>query len=254
MAPSRTITTTTTTASPRAGPSTSRPIPPSPSDPADFKDDEQEDNVDEIMRRAREKVWRVKEKRAAEAAKRKAEEEAARKAAEEARWQKEAAVRELVKRRQRLAEAATARSWRGTSPREVSESPHRPIVEVRRIKGKGKERVREEAAGGDPDNGGEGQVKANTYHRHFNKKLDWLMIDAPRRRKSPPKMPEAGPSQLPKKWRRVVDSEEKEEEKIVEGEKDGEGEEEVEEEEGEEDKPAPKKAQSEKEKEREDVE
>ncbi|KAJ3846286.1 hypothetical protein EV368DRAFT_89281 [Lentinula lateritia] len=97
----------------------------------------------------------------------------------------------------------------------------------------------------------EGQVKANTYHRHFNKKLDWLMIDAARRRKSPPKMP-AGPSQLPKKWRRVMDSEEEEEEKIVEGEKDGEGEEEVEVEEEEGNEPAPKKAWSEKGKEREE--
>ncbi|KAJ3804349.1 hypothetical protein F5876DRAFT_83339 [Lentinula aff. lateritia] len=100
----------------------------------------------------------------------------------------------------------------------------------------------------------EGQVKANTYHRHFNKKLDWLMIDVARQRKSPPEMPEAGPSQLPKKRRRVVDSEEEEEEKIVEGEKDGEGEEEVEEEEREENEPAPKKARLEKGKEREDVE
>ncbi|KAJ3884910.1 hypothetical protein GG344DRAFT_70981 [Lentinula edodes] len=36
-------------------------------------------------------------------------------------------------------------------------------------------------------------IKANTYHRHFNRKLDWLITDAARRRKSPPEMPEAGP-------------------------------------------------------------
>ncbi|KAJ3849745.1 hypothetical protein EV368DRAFT_85224 [Lentinula lateritia] len=133
MAPSRTITTTTTTTSPCAGPLTSRLVPPSLSDPADFEEDEQEDNVDEIMRRAREKVRRMKEKKAAEAAKRKAEEEMARKAAEEACQQ---------------------RSRRGTSPREGLESPHRPVVEIRRSKGKGKEKAQEEAAGGNPDDGG----------------------------------------------------------------------------------------------------
>ncbi|KAJ3859760.1 hypothetical protein EV359DRAFT_86052 [Lentinula novae-zelandiae] len=90
----------------------------------------------------------------------------------------------------------------------------------------------------------EGQVKANTYHRHFNKKLDWLMMDAARWRKSPPKMPEAGPSQLPRKRRRVVDSEEEEEDKQVEKGGEGEGEEEEVEEEGEGEAPAPKKAET----------
>ncbi|KAJ3858442.1 hypothetical protein EV359DRAFT_87736 [Lentinula novae-zelandiae] len=103
----------------------------------------------------------------------------------------------------------------------------------------------------------EGQVKANTYHWHFNKKLDWLMMDAARQRRLPPKMPEAGPLQLPRKRRRVVDSEEEEEEEEEqerEVERDGEGEEEEEQECGEaaEDEPAPKKAQSEKGKEREE--
>ncbi|KAJ3897516.1 hypothetical protein F5879DRAFT_995915 [Lentinula edodes] len=63
----------------------------------------------------------------------------------------------------------------------------------------------------------DGQVKANTYHRHFNHKLDWLIMDAARRRKSPPEMPEAGPSGVSKKRRRVVDSDE-EEEREIEGE------------------------------------
>ncbi|KAJ3846031.1 hypothetical protein EV368DRAFT_89666 [Lentinula lateritia] len=76
----------------------------------------------------------------------------------------------------------------------------------------------------------EGQVKANNYYCHFNHKLDWLMMDAARRRNSPPEIPEPGPSCLPKKRRRVVDSEEEEEEKRVEEDKDGEGEEEEEEE------------------------
>ncbi|KAJ3849746.1 hypothetical protein EV368DRAFT_85225 [Lentinula lateritia] len=91
----------------------------------------------------------------------------------------------------------------------------------------------------------DGQVKANTYHRHFNWKLDWLITDAARRRRSPPKLPEAGPSGLLKKRRRVVDSDEEEEmEKEweeVEGEEEEEGEE-----------PVPKKAQLEKGKEREE--
>ncbi|GAW09890.1 hypothetical protein LENED_012102 [Lentinula edodes] len=88
----------------------------------------------------------------------------------------------------------------------------------------------------------EGQVKADTYHCHVNWKLDWLIMDAARRRTSPPEMPKAGPSRLPKKRRRVVDSEEEEEEQeIVEAE-------EGEEEEG--DKPVPKRARSEKGKER----
>ncbi|KAJ3858410.1 hypothetical protein EV359DRAFT_87790 [Lentinula novae-zelandiae] len=102
----------------------------------------------------------------------------------------------------------------------------------------------------------EGQVKANTYHRHFNKKLDWLMVDAARRRKSPPEMPEAGPSGLSRKCRRVVDSdEEEEEEKEVEKGIEGEVEEEAEKEgEGEGEAPAPKRARSEEGKEREDIE
>ncbi|KAJ3911144.1 hypothetical protein F5877DRAFT_86407 [Lentinula edodes] len=99
----------------------------------------------------------------------------------------------------------------------------------------------------------DGQVKANTYHRHFNRKLDWLITDAARRRRTPPELPEAGPSGVSKKRRRVVDSDEEEEQEIEgEMEKEG-GEVEVEVEEGEEgDEPAPKKARSEKGKEREE--
>ncbi|KAJ3913000.1 hypothetical protein F5877DRAFT_84220 [Lentinula edodes] len=90
----------------------------------------------------------------------------------------------------------------------------------------------------------DGQVKANTYHRHMNRKLDWLVTDASRRRRTPPELPEAG-----------LDEEEEQgrvEEKVGE-EEDGEGEEEMEEREEEErDEPAPKKARSEKGKEREE--
>ncbi|KAJ3870602.1 hypothetical protein F5051DRAFT_447437 [Lentinula edodes] len=98
----------------------------------------------------------------------------------------------------------------------------------------------------------DGQVKANTYHRHMNWKLDWLVTEASRRRRTPPELPEAGPSVLPKKRRRLADSDEEEEQRRVEREvgeeEDGEGEEEMEEEEGRE--PAPTKARSEKGKER----
>ncbi|KAJ3897961.1 hypothetical protein F5879DRAFT_995327 [Lentinula edodes] len=78
----------------------------------------------------------------------------------------------------------------------------------------------------------DGQVKANTYHRHINRKLDWLLTDAVRRRRTPPELPEAGPSGLLKKQRRVMDSDKEkdcEREKEVEEqgmEEDGEGDEE----------------------------
>ncbi|GAW09018.1 hypothetical protein LENED_011140 [Lentinula edodes] len=78
----------------------------------------------------------------------------------------------------------------------------------------------------------DGQVKANTYYRHINRKLDWLLTDAVRRRRTPPELPEAGPSGLLKKQRRVMDSDKEEDcerEKEVEEqgmEEDGEGDEE----------------------------
>ncbi|KAJ3908374.1 hypothetical protein F5879DRAFT_985609 [Lentinula edodes] len=88
----------------------------------------------------------------------------------------------------------------------------------------------------------DGQVKANTYHRHMNWKLDWLVMDASRRRRTPPELPEAGPDEE-EEQRRV-------EEKVGE-EEDGEGEEEMEERgEEEKDEPVPTRARSEKGKER----
>ncbi|KAJ4465576.1 hypothetical protein C8R41DRAFT_871853 [Lentinula lateritia] len=63
----------------------------------------------------------------------------------------------------------------------------------------------------------EGQVRANTYHHHINWKLGWLMMDATRRRKSPPEMPKAGPLELLRKRKRVVDSNEEEEEEERQG-------------------------------------
>ncbi|KAJ3925463.1 MAG: hypothetical protein NXY57DRAFT_967788 [Lentinula lateritia] len=311
--------TQTTTSSSTAGPLGYCQIPITPAQPAFLEDEDLDEDEEEIIRKAEEKVRRMKERKAAAAAaaKQKAEEEAARKAKEEEQVQ--AAARE--ERRKRMAEAATARSRRGTFTGEVSSSPRRTIVEIRKIRGKGKERVQAEAAGGDPNDGGDeeedneddrapwercrtkkiscqmqagkrssiickpchdakvkcsysgrpsivkkevsanptgerlailesqvaqlltdnrqlhdGQVKANTYHRHFNWKLDWLITDAARRRRSPPEMPEAGPSGLLRKRRSVVDSDKEEEmememEKEREKEKDGEGEEEMEKEE-----------------------
>ncbi|KAJ3885913.1 hypothetical protein GG344DRAFT_82225 [Lentinula edodes] len=90
----------------------------------------------------------------------------------------------------------------------------------------------------------EEQVKSHTYNCHFNRKLDWLIMDAAGRR-SPPKLLQAGPSQLPKKRRRVVDSEEEEEEEEQEVEVEERGEEER-------DELVLKKARSEKGKEREE--
>ncbi|KAJ3884912.1 hypothetical protein GG344DRAFT_83358 [Lentinula edodes] len=44
----------------------------------------------------------------------------------------------------------------------------------------------------------DGQIKANTYHHHMTRKLEWLIMDANRRRNSPPQLPEAGDT--PKFW------------------------------------------------------
>ncbi|KAJ3885001.1 hypothetical protein GG344DRAFT_83237 [Lentinula edodes] len=151
MTTSRTTTTTQPTAS-----SSSRPAdPPRPGTPID-------EDEDEILREALARVDRVKARKAAEAAKKKAAEEAAARKAEEKRRKKEVAARdsaakrkaaqeardrasraqqqdaELLERRRLLAEATTARSQRGTSPSEMSVSPRRPVVEIRREKGKGR--------------------------------------------------------------------------------------------------------------------
>ncbi|KAJ3912246.1 hypothetical protein F5877DRAFT_85019 [Lentinula edodes] len=241
------ITTTTST----AGPSMSCPIPPAPANPANHEDDEEE-----ILRQAQEWVRRVRARKAAEAAKRKAEEEAARAAEVRKKAAQERALRAQQQEEEAVGPAVIARSQRGTSPSEVSIFPRRPVVEIPKGKGKAKAQpVGEDpndGSNGDNDNGragtlravqeqenplsdagwqedllkkegsshpiaSEGQVKANTYHCHFNRKLDWLMMDAARWRRLPPKMPATGPSELLRKWRRVVDSEEEEEEEREKG-------------------------------------
>ncbi|KAJ3806618.1 hypothetical protein F5876DRAFT_80505 [Lentinula aff. lateritia] len=82
----------------------------------------------------------------------------------------------------------------------------------------------------------DGQIRTDMYQCHLLKKINWIMMDAARRGKSPPVALIAGHLELPKKRRRVVDSDEEE----VEGGGEDRGEEE--EEEGEVEKLAPKKA------------
>ncbi|KAJ3858555.1 hypothetical protein EV359DRAFT_87559 [Lentinula novae-zelandiae] len=275
--------TTTTTVPPPASTSSRPADPPSPG--ASLDDDE-----DLIMREALARVERVKARKAEEAARKKAEEEAAKKAAEE---------------------AATARSRWGSSPEETSGSPRRPVVEIRRIRSKGKEKAQEEAAGGDPDNSrdendddeddrtpcercrakkiscqmqagkrssiickpchdakvkcsysGRPSIVKKEVSAHptgerlavLESQVAQLLADNRQlRRRSPPELPEAGPSGLSKKRRRVVDSDEEEEMGMEKEQEEVEVEVEVEEEGGEErDEPAPKKARSEKGKEREE--
>ncbi|KAJ3853634.1 hypothetical protein EV368DRAFT_81394 [Lentinula lateritia] len=89
---------------------------------------DEDDDEDEIMRKALAKVQRVKEKKAEEATRRRAEEE-----------------EEVTEWRRLIAEAATVRSQRETSPR-------RPVVEIwRAAKGKGKAKA--QLVGGDPNDG-----------------------------------------------------------------------------------------------------
>ncbi|KAJ3897927.1 hypothetical protein F5879DRAFT_995373 [Lentinula edodes] len=162
-------TTTTTTTQPTASTSSRPTDPPSPGVPAD-------EDEDSIMRDTLARVERMKVRKAEEA-RRRAEEETAARSAEEERKKKEAAARasaarrkavqeardratraqqqnaEVVERRRLLVEAATARSQWGTLPSEMSVSPWRPVVEIRREKGKGREKVPVQPVGGDLDNG-----------------------------------------------------------------------------------------------------
>ncbi|KAJ3911097.1 hypothetical protein F5877DRAFT_86481 [Lentinula edodes] len=140
----------------------SRHVPPPPTNLSvhDEKGLEEEDE-DDIIRKAQERVERVRARKAVAAAKKAAEEKAARAAAARGRAAQEAreqALRarqqeeEVVERRRLLAEAATARSQRGTSPSEMSVSPRRPVVEIwRKTTSKGKGKAKAQPVGGDPD-------------------------------------------------------------------------------------------------------
>ncbi|KAJ3805471.1 hypothetical protein F5876DRAFT_81748 [Lentinula aff. lateritia] len=61
---------------------------------------------------------------------------------------------DLEERRRKLAEAATSRSRRDFSPGENLVSPQRPVVEIRKEKGKGKAKA--QPVGEDPDDGDDG--------------------------------------------------------------------------------------------------
>ncbi|KAJ3911416.1 hypothetical protein F5877DRAFT_85991 [Lentinula edodes] len=116
------------------------------------------------MREALARVKRVKAQKAAETAKKKVAEEAAARKVAAARRQAaqdacNQAIRaqeqenEVVERGRKLAEAATARSQRGTSTGETSASPRRPIVEILKVKNKGKGKAKAQPVGEDPDDG-----------------------------------------------------------------------------------------------------
>ncbi|KAJ3870479.1 hypothetical protein F5051DRAFT_447639 [Lentinula edodes] len=156
--------TTTTTVSSTAGPSRPRPAPPPPIDLTTHDEEGLEDeDEEEIIRRAQARVERVRARKAAAAAKKAAEEKAARaaaarkRAAQEAREQANRARQqeaEVLERRRLLAEVATARSQRGTSPSEMSASPRRPVVEIRRkTASKEKGKAKAQPIGNDPNDG-----------------------------------------------------------------------------------------------------
>ncbi|KAJ3884696.1 hypothetical protein GG344DRAFT_83627 [Lentinula edodes] len=117
-------------------------------------------------RKALARVERVKARKAAEeAAARKVAEEVEKKkkaaarcqAAQDARnWATRAQEQEdgVIERRRKLAAAATARSQGGTSTSKASVLLRRPVVEIPRVKGKGKARA--QPVGEDPDDGNDG--------------------------------------------------------------------------------------------------
>ncbi|KAJ3898643.1 hypothetical protein F5879DRAFT_926893, partial [Lentinula edodes] len=128
-----------------------------------------------LSARAQERVERVRArkaaaaaKKAAAAAKKAAEEKTARAAAAREKVAQEARERalwahqqeeEVAERRRLLANAAAARSQRGTSPSEMSVSPRWPVVEIRREKGKGRAKVPAQPVGGDPNDGNDDKEK-----------------------------------------------------------------------------------------------
>ncbi|GAW08763.1 hypothetical protein LENED_010846 [Lentinula edodes] len=143
---------TTTITQPSASTSSRPADPPSPGAPID-KDE------DEILREALARVERVKARKAAEEAEKKKQAAARRQAAQgacdraiRAREQED----EIVEQRRKLAEAATARSQGGNSTGDVSASPRRPIVEISRLKSKGKGKAKVQPIGEDPDDGDDG--------------------------------------------------------------------------------------------------
>ncbi|KAJ3912244.1 hypothetical protein F5877DRAFT_85017 [Lentinula edodes] len=158
------------------------------------------------MREALARVELVKARKAQEAAKKKAAEEvAARKVAEEEEQRKQAAAQAAATRCQAAqdarsggcgaASAATARSQWGTLPREMLVSPRRPVVEIR--KGKGKPRMPAQPVGGDLDDGDDGDDDDDEEdwapcERCKNKKLPCQMQAGKRRWPTVSKQQEGG--------------------------------------------------------------
>ncbi|KAJ3804508.1 hypothetical protein F5876DRAFT_83039 [Lentinula aff. lateritia] len=150
---------------------------------------------------------------------------------------------EAADRRRKIAAVAANQSRQGPLPSEVSTSFQRVEVEVSWAingnpnGGNNKDDNKDEKAPlankqeGGPNPTGEwiailesqmaqlladnwqlrdGQIRTNIYQRHLLKKIDWLNMDAARGRKLPPVVLVTGPSELPKKRRRVADSDEEE--------------------------------------------
>ncbi|GAW07252.1 hypothetical protein LENED_009229 [Lentinula edodes] len=100
---------------------------------------------------------------------------ARRQAAQDARnWATQAQEQEdgVIERRRKLAAAATARSQEGTSTGEVSVSLRRLVVEIPRVKGKGKARA--QPVGEDPDNGDDDEEDQEPCERCKVKKIPCL--------------------------------------------------------------------------------
>ncbi|KAJ3846109.1 hypothetical protein EV368DRAFT_89547 [Lentinula lateritia] len=139
--------------------------PPAPTRPPTPSVSDKERELKSQLVRNWERLQQLKEKRQAkEAARRKAEEEAAKRAAEEEKKKREAAARAIQARKleeeaaekRRWVVAAAARSRRGPSPGEATTSTRRVEVEIPRVVKKGKTPQRNEASGGDPDDGDDG--------------------------------------------------------------------------------------------------
>ncbi|KAJ3916895.1 hypothetical protein F5877DRAFT_80436 [Lentinula edodes] len=156
-------TTTTTTSSSTAGPLRSRPILPLPTSPANHKD---EDDKEEIMRKAQEWVHKVRDRKVAEAAKRKAKEEAARKAAEEEekKKKKEAAARAGAAKKKVAQEVRERANW---AQQEEEETVGRhgdcqnPMGNFTQQGSKKAGKAKAQLVGGDPNNGNNGNDNDN---------------------------------------------------------------------------------------------
>ncbi|KAJ3925296.1 MAG: hypothetical protein NXY57DRAFT_968065 [Lentinula lateritia] len=168
-------TTTTTIPQPRASTSSHPADPPRPNVPVD-------EDKDSIMRDALARVKRVKARKAKKAWKRAEEEAAARRAAEEAERQRRA-----VAARRQAAQDACDRAIRAqeqeierdTSTGETSVSPRRPIVEIARVKSKGKGKASAQPIGDDPNDGDDGNDNDDDKEREpckrcKVKKIPWL--------------------------------------------------------------------------------